>query len=93
MRGRAYAAVVAAGICAFYAAPTGGAACVVAGAFAAQWNYAATLAYGDGDCVKIKIPTMWATWSVAGRPISSTDVAVAGIRLARDPIVRRRSRW
>ena len=43
-----------------FGAQTAGAACGVAGAVVAQWNYVASNAYADGKCVKIKLPIMWA---------------------------------
>lgn len=61
LKTRSYAYVVAAGICAALGPQSAGAACVAAGAFAAQWNYVAANAYGDGKCVKIKVPTFWAS--------------------------------
>lgn len=60
LKTRSYAYVVAAGICAALGTASAGTACVAAGAFAAQWNYVAGNAYGDGKCVKIKVPTFWA---------------------------------
>ena len=60
LKTRSYAYVVAAGLCAAFGGATAGAACAVGAAVAAQWNYVASNAYGDGKCVKIKVPTMWA---------------------------------
>jgi hypothetical protein len=60
LKTRSYAYVVAAGLCAAFGSATAGAACAVGAAVAAQWSYVATNAYGDGRCVKIKVPTMWA---------------------------------
>ncbi|MEY4230020.1 MAG: hypothetical protein RLZZ362_869 [Actinomycetota bacterium] len=53
--------VIAAGLCAYFGAATLGAACVLSAAFWAQWNYVAGNAYADGKCIKIKIPTFWAS--------------------------------
>ena len=55
------AAAAAAGICAFFGAETLGAACVAAGVFYGQWLYVASNAYSDGNCIQIKVPTMWAS--------------------------------
>ena len=60
LKTRSYAYVVAAGLCAAFGGATAGAACAVGAAVAAQWNYVASNAYGDGKCVKIKMPIMWA---------------------------------
>lgn len=61
MRTFSYGAIIAAGLCTAFALETAGAACAIGGAFMAQWQYVATNAYGDGKCVKIKIPTFWAS--------------------------------
>ena len=61
MKTLSYAGVVAGGLCAVFGPETLGAACVISGAFYAQWNYVAGNAYGDGKCVKIKVPTFWAS--------------------------------
>jgi hypothetical protein len=58
---RAISTSTAAGVCAAYAIKTGGVGCVISEAMTAQWNYVAGNAYGDGKCVKIKTPTMWAS--------------------------------
>lgn len=52
--------LAAAGICAFFGSYTLGAACVIAGAVLAQWQYVAGNAYGNGGCVKIRVPYFWA---------------------------------
>ena len=56
-----YAAGIAAQICAGLAVQTFGTACLVSGAVPAQWIYTAANAYSDRKCVKIKVPTMWAS--------------------------------
>jgi hypothetical protein len=60
MKTLSYGATVAAGLCAAFAAQTLGASCAVSAALYAQWNYVAGNADGDGKCIKIKVPTMWA---------------------------------
>jgi hypothetical protein len=61
MKTWSYGAVVAAGLCAAFAVQTAMAACAISAAFYAQWNYVAGNAYGDGKCMKIKVPTFWAS--------------------------------
>lgn len=61
MKTLSFAAIIAAGLCASFAWATAGASCVIGGAFFAQWQYVASNAYGDGKCIKIKIPTFWAS--------------------------------
>ena len=50
----------AATLCAIFGAETAGVACGVGGVLVEQWAYVASNAYGDGKCVKIKLPTMLA---------------------------------
>lgn len=60
LKTRSYGYVVAAGLCAVFGSQTAGVACGVGAALVAQWNYVASNAYGDGKCVKVKLPIMWA---------------------------------
>ena len=61
LKTRSYAYVVAAGLCAAFGTQTAGAACAIGAAVALQWTFVANNAYGDGKCVKIKVPTFWAS--------------------------------
>ena len=61
MKTQAAAETAAAGICVFLGGETLGAACVISGAVMFQWQYVAGNAYGDGKCLKIKLPTFWAS--------------------------------
>jgi hypothetical protein len=61
MKTMAAVETAAAGICAFLGGETLGAACVISGAIMFQWQYVAGNAYGDGKCLKIKLPTFWAS--------------------------------
>ena len=61
MKTQAAAETAAAGICAFLGGETLGAACVISGAVVFQWQYVAGNAYGDGKCLKIKLPKFWAS--------------------------------
>jgi hypothetical protein len=53
----AYGATVVAGLCAAFGAQTLGVACAISAAFYAQWAFQADRAFGEGRCLKIKVPT------------------------------------
>ena len=60
LKTQAAAVAAAAGICAVFGGETLGAACAISAAEQFQWQYVAGNAYGDGKCVKIKVPLLWA---------------------------------
>ena len=60
------AAAAAATICATMGAQTLGVACGVSGAAVHQWSYVAANAHSAQKCVKIKLPTMWASAYTGG---------------------------
>jgi hypothetical protein len=49
------------GLCAATGPETAGASCAIGAALYAQWAYVATNAYGDGACIEIKVPYLWAS--------------------------------
>ena len=55
------AAAAAASICGAFGAQTFGLVCAASTTLQGQWSYVANGAYASRKCVKIKVPTMWAS--------------------------------